>query len=436
MRAGNRFNPRHMANTSLPAPQSLAESGLTADLLTQLALKTLYFSGELSGGDLVRRLGLQFSVIEPVLDALKQQYYCEVVGGGILGGSSYRYRITSQGRQIATLYLQQDQYVGVAPVPLEQYKTYMASLHSGGVGRVSPADVRRALQHLVLSDKVLDEIGAAANGGHSMFIYGPPGNGKTVVAHAIRGLLTGDIAIPHAIEVEGSVVRIFDPVSHEERPVHGADSWSVDAPFDMRWALCRRPMVTAGGELSLEALELRDSKVGFYRAPLQLMANGGVLVIDDFGRQRCEPHDLLNRWMVPLESRVDFLTLRSGLKFEVPFHVFVAFATNIKPSDLVDEAFLRRVQYKVFTENPTVDQYVRIFQNYCASRQIDADRALIESLLNGYYERHAIVPRACHPRDIVNQSLLLATYRGAPQILTPELLDSACASYFVDDRPE
>jgi hypothetical protein len=322
----------------------------------------------------------------------------------------------------------------MAPVPLAQYTAYMTSLRDDGIGRVAPDNVRAVLSHLVLNDTVLDEIGAAVNGGHSMFIYGPPGNGKTVVAHAIRSLLSGDIAIPHAIEIEGNIVRVFDPATHDERPLHEREGWAVDSSMDLRWAICRRPMVTAGGELSLESLELRDSQTGFYRAPLQLLANGGVMVIDDFGRQRCSPRDLLNRWMVPLENHVDYLTLRSGLKFEVPFHVFVAFATNIKPSDLVDEAFLRRVQYKVFTENPTVDQYVKIFQHYCASRQVSADRGLIESLLNGYYKRHSITPRACHPRDIVNQSLLLATYRGHAQELTAELLDSACASYFVDDR--
>ena len=423
-----------MATPCLPAPKTLAESGLSPELLTQLILKILYFSGELTGGDLVRRLGLQYSVVEPVMDALKVQHDCEVVGSGILGGTSNRYRITTQGREVAMHFLRQDQYVGVAPVPIAQYRAYMTAHNVEGVGRVAPDNVRDVLKHLVLSDPVLDEIGAAANGGHSMFIYGPPGNGKTAVAHAIRSLLVGDIAIPHAIEIEGSIIRIFDPVSHEERPAPDVGGWQVDASLDKRWAICRRPMVTAGGELTLEALELRDSQLGFYRAPLQLVANGGVLIIDDFGRQRCKPVDLLNRWMVPLENRIDYLTLRSGLKFQVPFHVFVAFATNVKPSDLVDEGFLRRVQYKVYTENPTVDEYVRIFENYCASRQIASNRDVIESLLTGFYRRHGITPRACHPRDIVNQSLLLATYRGHPQVLTPELLESACSSYFVDDR--
>lgn len=418
----------------LPASQTLAETGLSPELMTQLVLKTLFFAGEMSGGDLARRLGLLFSIVEPCVEPLKAQHQVEVVGGGILGGSSYRYRITSEGRKVASLYLAQDQYVGIAPVPLSQYTSYMDELHRDGLSHVTPAQLRAAFSQLTLSDSVLDEIGPAVNGGHSMFIYGPPGNGKSVIAQTIRGLMAGDIAIPHALEVEGSIIRVFDPVNHEARAGAATNGVAVDLTVDRRWAVCRRPMVTVGGELSLEALELHDSSLGYYRAPLQLVANGGVLVVDDFGRQRCEPRDLLNRWMVPLESRVDYLTLRSGLKFQVPFHVFVAFATNVKPSELVDEAFLRRVQYKVFAESPTHDQFIRIFEQYCASRGLAIDRSTIDALLSGFYKTQGITPRGCHPRDLVNQALLLAKYRGQPEELSLELLETACASYFVEDR--
>jgi SpoVK/Ycf46/Vps4 family AAA+-type ATPase len=295
------------------------------------------------------------------------------------------------------------------------------------------------LSHLVVSQPVLDQLGPAINSGHSMFVYGPPGNGKTVIAQAIRKLLDGDIAIPHAIEVEGAIVRLFDPVNHEPIVALEDEREQLDLANgpDRRWVRCKRPMVMVGGELTLSALELSYNPVtGFYRAPIQAVANGGILVIDDFGRQQCAPRDLLNRWIVPLESRVDFLTLQSGQKFEIPFGVLVVFATNIKPSELVDEAFLRRIRYKVYAEGPTIPEFTRIFENCCRDRNLRFDAALIERLLTQYYAPRNIVPRGCHPRDLIDQSLSLAEYLGEPRHLTPELLDAACAGYFVDERED
>lgn len=416
------------------APSSLQAAGLSADLIIQLITKVLAAAGELTGSDLSRRLGLVFSVIEPCIDFLKEQHHCEIVGAAMVGGGSYRYRITSEGRRMAALFLQQDSYVGVAPVPLTEYSRYMATLRRVGTPRVTREDVRAAFAHLVLSETVLDEIGPAINGGHSIFIYGPPGNGKTVIARAIQRLLTGDVLIPHAIEVQGSIIRLLDPITHEVRDVAPDDGLALAVSADRRWAQCARPVVLIGGELTLESLELTyDARLGYYRAPLQLIANGGLLIVDDFGRQRCAPHDLLNRWMVPLEIGIDCLTLRSGLRFDVPFHAFLAFATNLKPSELVDEAFLRRVQYKVFAENPSSENFVRIFEQCCRDRELPFDRSLVEQLLDDFYQGRPVTPRACHPRDLINQALLLASYRGQPRLLTTELLRTACTSYFVDD---
>jgi hypothetical protein len=420
------------------APSSLEAAGLSLDLVVQLVLKSLHFVGELTGTDLGRRLGLRFSVIEPALHALKAQHHVEISGGALLGGPAYRYRITDAGRTRAALFLEANHYVGAAPVPLDQYRRYMAEYKTRAPHSATRKRVREAFSHLVISDRVLDQLGPAINAGHSMFVYGPPGNGKTVISQAIQNLLDGDIHIPHALEVEGSIIRLFDPVSHQELPEEeGAGGLDAGSEIDRRWVRCRRPLVMVGGELTLDALDLSYNPVsGFYRAPVQAVANGGVLVIDDFGRQRVPPRDLLNRWIVPLESRVDFLTLNSGQKFEMPFMVLVAFATNIRPQELVDEAFLRRIQYKVLCESPTPQDYIEIFQNYCRQRQLAFDRSMVEGLLRDYYTPRGLALRGCHPRDLIEQSLSLAEYLGQPAELTPALLRASCDSYFVDETTE
>ena len=417
------------------APLTLAEAGLSLDLVLQLALKTLYLSGDLIGTELARRLGLRFPVIEPALDELRGARHIEVASGSMLGPSSYEYRILDAGRARAMLFLQQNQYVGVAPVPLAQYAAYLRA-HQQAVPRTATRDrVREACRHLVLSDRVIDSLGPAVNAGHSLFVYGPPGNGKTVIAQSIRNLLDGDVAIPHAIAVEGQIIRIFDPVVHEPLTVEEPEPLIAAGPTeDRRWVRCRRPLVTVGGELTLDALELSYLPVsGFYRAPLQALANGGVLVIDDFGRQRVGPRDLLNRWIVPLESRVDYLTLQTGQKFELPFVTLVAFATNIRPRDLVDEAFLRRIRYKVFAESPSAEDFARIWSAACGERGVPFERALVDRVLAECYRPRRIPLRGCHPRDLIDQALSLAEYRGEATRLTFTLVAAACDSYFVDD---
>jgi predicted ATPase with chaperone activity len=411
---------------------------LNVDLVLQLALKTLHLAGELGGSEIARRLGVRFQVVEPALDMLKIERHCEIVGGSMIGSSAYRYRITDSGRVRAAMFLEQNHYVGKAPVPLEQYRQYMYRFQQHSQGNITRDRVRAAFAHLVLSGRVLDQLGPAINAAHSMFVYGPPGNGKTVISSAIHGLLDGEIAIPHALEVEGSVIRLFDPVNHE--PVSGSH---IDGGLDetegddQRWVRCRRPMVMVGGELTLEKLELSYSPgLGFYRAPVQAVANGGVLVIDDFGRQTRSPRDFLNRWIVPLESRVDYLTLQTGQKFEIPFMTLIVFATNIKPAELADEAFLRRIHYKIFAESPTLDEFMQIFQNYCGRSGLAFDRELVMRMLKEYYRPRRIALRGCHPRDLIDHALSLADYLGEPRVLTYELLDAACAGYFVDDTED
>jgi predicted ATPase with chaperone activity len=417
------------------APNTLDESGLSNDLVLQLALKTLLFAGELTGTELGKRLGVTFGVLQPALDLLKQQRHCEIVGGTAFGGPSYRYRITDSGRARAAVFLEQNHYVGAAPVPVEQYRRYMAALAQGPRTHASRERVREAFSRLVVNQRVLDQLGPAINAGHSMFVYGPPGNGKTVISQAIRHLQPGEIAIPRALEVEGSIIRFFDPVNHQELPLLDSDDGiQTTLAYDRRWVRCRRPMVMVGGELTLEALDLRfNPSTGFYQAPIQALANGGVLVIDDFGRQACSPRDLLNRWIVPLESRVDFMTLQTGQKFELPFMALVVFATNLKPQDLVDEAFLRRIQYKIFAESPSVQEFTKIFENYCRDIDVPFDAALVDDMLQREFHPRRVQLRGCQPRDLINHALSLADYRDEPRRLTSELLAAACAGYFVDD---
>jgi predicted ATPase with chaperone activity len=422
--------------TPLTAPLTLAEAGLTRDLVEQLAVKNLHFAGELTGFELTDRLGLSFPALEPAIDSMKAQGLVEIVGGSSLGPPSYRYRISQLGRERAGTFLDRNMYHGVAPVPLAQYVRYMTDFFATTSHHVTPQQVRAAFSHLVLSDRVLNQLGPAVNAGHSLFVYGPPGNGKTVISQAIRNLLVGDLWVPHAIEVDGSIITIFDPINHRPLPLPPAStSFESADQIDRRWIRCERPLVTVGGELVLESLELTyNPTAGLYRAAIQLVANGGVLVIDDFGRQQSPPQALLNRWILPLEGRIDYLQLQSGQKIAVPFMVLPVFATNIRPADLVDEAFLRRIQYKVLAESPTPEDFATIFQRVCNERALPYDPAHVAYLLDSVFTPRQIAMRGCQPRDLINQAMALASYRSEPHELTTALLDEACASYFVDEH--
>ncbi len=418
-----------------PAPRTVEETGLSFDLLTALVLKKLHFSGELSGASLARELGLQYSVLEPILRQLKVTTLVELSGGGLTGGPAFVYRLTDAGRSRAMLCLAQSQYVGAAPVPLDAYATYMRAFAEAAPKTANRERVRDAFKGLVLSQRVLDQLGPAVNGGHSIFVYGPPGNGKSVIAQAIRHLLDGEMAIPHAIIADGHIIRVFDAATHD--PLPDAVNASIDAGGlrdDRRWVRCRRPRVMVGGELELDNFDLSyhpDAKV--YHAPLQLAANGGLLVIDDFGRQKCSPVAMLNRWITPLESRIDFLTLQTGQKVVVPFAVLVVFATNITPSKLLDEAFLRRIRYKILAESPTLADFKQIFERCCRERHLDYDDALVDTLVGDVLTPRGIPLRGSHPRDLIDQALSLADYQSQPRRLTVELLRDACQSYFVGE---
>jgi hypothetical protein len=288
---------------------------------------------------------------------------------------------------------------------------------------------------LIVNMAMLDQLGPGVNSGKSLFLYGAPGNGKTVIAQGIGKSLGTEMFVPFAMDVDGQTITMFDPVNHTLLSGPG-DSGSVVAASsqDKRWERIQRPVVVVGGELTLEMLDLTFNPIArFYEAPIQLKANGGVFVVDDFGRQRIPPRDLLNRWIVPLESRVDYLTLHTGRKFEIPFNVLIIFATNLKPESLADEAFLRRIPYKIMAKNPTMDEFCQIFEMNCRRRNIAFDPVLVEYLNRKYYQPRKLQMRACHPRDLVEQVVDRCRYYGRELAITRELLDAACASYFLEE---
>ena len=395
-------------------------------------LKVLYFS-EATGTKVADRLHISYAVFDGFVQHARAERLVEVRGASGTGSAAYQYALTDLGRDRARQYLDICQYVGPAPVPLAQY---VAAIRALGAARqaVDRERIEAGCSHLVISPRMLDQIGPAINSGRSLFLYGPPGNGKTVVAEAIGRVFGGDLWMPHAIDVDGQIITMFDPVNHVRRSTSDEGSDLITTrPHDRRWVQVQRPVVVGGGELTLDMLDLTfDPIAKFYEAPIQLKANGGVFVIDDFGRQRVPPRDLLNRWIVPLESRVDFLTLHTGRKFEVPFEAFVVFATNLQPETLADEAFLRRIPYKVLARNPTFDEFTRIFALNCERHQMRFDPVIIEYLQRQYYTPRGIEMRACHPRDLVEQVVDLCRYRGCEPAISRDVLDSVCMSYFLE----
>ena len=426
--------PRVQAPTPPPPPATIAESGLHPEALAQLLLKTL-IGGEASGSALSDKLKVPYSLLEALIQHARVEKLVEVRGTSGVGSAGYRYILTDLGRDRAQQYMDVCRYVGPAPVPLAQYNAYVRACMAARV----PIDRDRlatGFEHLIVNTEMFGKLGPAVNSGKSLFLYGKPGNGKTVVAEGIGRALGADMYIPHAIDVDGQIITMYDPVNHQ-RSVSASESMSViaTASLDQRWEKIRRPVVVVGGELTLEMLDLSFNPISkFYEAPIQLKANGGVFVVDDFGRQRIPPRDLLNRWIVPLESRVDFLTLHTGRKFETPFNVFIVFATNLQPESLADEAFLRRIPYKILAKDPTMDEYCKIFELNCRKRGLAFDPVMVEYLERRYYGPRKLEMRACHPRDLVEQVVDICRYQNKTPVITRELLDMACGSYFLEEQ--
>ena len=357
-----------------PPPSTIEETGLHPDTLSQLLLKTLV-AGEASGTGLSEKLRVPYSVLDALIQHVRVEKLLEVRGTSGTGAAGYRYVLTDLGRDRAGQFLDICRYVGPAPVPLSQYNAYVRACMSARAS-VDRKTLSGGFEHLVVGNGMLDQLGPAVNSGKALFLYGAPGNGKTVFAEGIGRALGGEMHMPFALDVDGQVITMYDPVSHQRiDQAQSTQSVVTTTLHDRRWESIRRPVVVVGGELTLEMLDLTFNPISkFYEAPIQLKANGGVFVVDDFGRQRIPPRDLLNRWIVPLESRVDFLTLHTGRKFEVPFNVFIVFATNLKPESLADEAFLRRIPYKILAKNPTLDEVLPHFRTELQTPRVDVRR--------------------------------------------------------------
>lgn len=423
----------------LSRPLSIRDTGLTLGMLSELALKWIYHAGEVGAAEICTELRLPFAgVIQRVLELLDREELVNIIGAEGFGERAYRYTISQKGIERVHQILERNQYVGPAPVPLERYN---AVIRAQAVGEISldEAEVRAAFSGLVIQPAILDKIGPALMSGQSLFLYGPPGNGKTTLATRMARLLARDpIYIPYAVSVDSHIIKVFDEFNHRRAPEKSdpgitAKEMDLAKTLDERWALIERPAIMVGGELTLASLDLIwDPAAKYYEAPLQMKANGGMFLIDDFGRQQMDPQDLLNRWIVPLETRVDFLKLHTGKKIEIPFEQLVVFSTNLNPVDLVDDAFLRRIRQKIKVDNPSTEEFHQVFQMMCRARGVEYTREGFVHLVREWYLKPQRPFRNCHPRDILDQLLDIARYKRLKPIASPEMIDLAASSYFAD----
>lgn len=419
-----------------PPPASVEDTGLSLGFLAELACKVLYHNGILSLSAIAERTALPVSVAGDVMEFLRKERMAEVKKGGEVPAST-TFAATDLGRERAREFLRLSEYAGPAPVPLAQYAA-VARKQSVRKAVVTREAMSAAFQGVVLPPGMLDRLGPAMNSGRSIFLYGPAGAGKTFIAERLAEALTGHVFLPHAISVDDQVVRVYDPVLHRRVDLGKPDDparAALDPRIlpDRRWVLCQRPVVVAGGELTLSMLDARFDPVSrVYEAPLQVKANGGLLLIDDLGRQQVRPFDLLNRWIIPLEKGRDFLSLSNGKKFEVPFDEIVLFSTNLAPRDLADEAFLRRIGYKIKVDYARPEEYVEIFRRVCARLGLEFRAEAVRHLMEVEHPARKMSLCACHPNDILSRVAEICRYEGRRPVLEAELISRACRDYFTE----
>jgi hypothetical protein len=405
------FNP--------PIPQSLKDLGIPESLVLDLVIRRLLIEGYSSLASLSRALRLSVPVIDSVFKHMRAQQLVEVKG---MTGNDYNFLLSNAGKQLASERFQVSQYAGACPVGLKEYSA--ATKAQTARVQVDRRVMRQAFSDLVVSDRMLDALGPAIISQNSIFVYGPTGNGKTSLAERMLRVYQDAILIPYAVEVDSQIISLYDPVVHQPLDHDDEDS-------DPRWLLCKRPCIVVGGELIPSMLELRlDEASGIYAAPLQMKSNNGILIIDDFGRQLMSPRDLLNRWIVPLDRRVDYLTLRYGVKFQIPFELMVVFSTNLEPSDLADEAFLRRIHNKIYVEAVDAPSFDQIFSRVVQARGLQSEPDSAEYLRKLCLREGRTELRACYPADICNILNSIGRYEGRAPIMTKAEMERAAALYF------
>ena len=414
-----------------PRPRTIEETGLSMQFLGDLLAKHLNDGGVLNISQLAERCTLAGTVIEGVLDFLRKEGRVEVRGQDEIT-RGLRYALTDRGRTSALDALLRSGYIGPAPVPLDDYIRVVEahSVHNVVVSREAMAE---QFANIVIRDEKLNQLGPALHSGRAIFIYGPAGTGKTYITQRLIGLLPDDVLIPYAVSINETVVQLFDPQLHKACDDTGKmPNHMLGQGHDPRFVRCHRPVIVSGGELTLDMLELNyNSVTKEYQAPLQMKANNGIFIIDDLGRQRVAPVDLLNRWIVPMEEKKDYLSFGAGCQFSIPFNNVLVFSTNINPLELADEAFLRRIGYKIHFDYLSEDEYQRIWQQECEKAGIDFDEGVLNFLIHELHHKNQVPLLPCHPRDLLNIALNMGTYLGQPNSVTIERISDAWNTYFV-----
>jgi len=414
--------------TSAPAvPQTVKETDLDFSFIVDLIIKHGLNMGEFTIPEIAARTKLTSPVVDQAIDRLRHDQLVEVRGASQLSKLSYRFTLTESGIKRSMDLMGVSRYVGPAPVPFDEYRN-MVEIQTIKSIFVDPEKIKDAFSNLIMSEQLLARLGPAISSGKAIFLYGPSGNGKTTIAETIGRVLPGNIYMPYSVLVEGEIIMVYDKASHVAvEPQYSADS------VDQRWVLIERPVVMVGGEMTLKSLDLDFNPISkFYEAPLQMKANNGLFIVDDFGRQQVDPQNFLNRWIVPLERRTDFLSFHTGMKIEIPFDQLVIFSTNLDPSSLVDEAFLRRIRYKIKIDHPELSEYKEIFQRVCDFNGIAFNNDVFDHLIEDYYHQKNVKLTSCHCRDIIEHIIDSARYHGVKPGLTKRTLSTAWDSYFVE----